>query len=124
MLLYRLETQEGEGVYSSDAFGQVTGSSLANNRHPMPYEDYKLQESISKKKTRGYKEDDFYFAFRSKSQCKRWVYKKEWRDGLTKLGVTLNVYEVPINHAMLGNNQCTFNRSKAKLVNKIYLTEI
>ena len=123
MRVYRAETKGGEGMYYSGKFGQAVGTTSACIRHPMPEDDWRLQASLHKKMPQiDYKEDRFKFGFQSKSQFKRWVYKKKWRAKLGELGVTLNVYDVDTKFCMLGNNQCTFWKGKAKLVEKINLS--
>lgn len=111
---------ESENLKSS--FALASGQEpFCTDRWPSPYADIKFIEDTTKK--RGLDELDNIryschdkFGFSSVSQMKRWVYKKKWRKALSQFGMDLCVYEVPLEHVIIGTSQCTFDSRYAELV--------
>ena len=85
-LVYRIETLDGEGLYS-------TGDNEVNDilefdsvRHPLPHEDNKLKHHVKFNR-------NWYFGFETIDLLKKWTISNECRDKLEACGLQISVYE-------------------------------
>lgn len=63
-----------------------------------------------------YREFDYRFGFVDFRQMRRWIHELQWLEALDEVGMLLNVYEVESRYTIIGNTQCTFDKTKAILV--------
>lgn len=132
MRVFRLEDDEGNGVYRGIIANAMTSYwrkyctvSEASNTHPMPHMDkifnvdenrkYEFLNSIAWPNDRY--EVHQRFGFESVESYKNWVYEKLWRDNLTRGSeVHLCEYEVEEKYAIIGEKQLSFDKRFASLV--------
>lgn len=107
MLIYRLETANGLGIYDEGLFWR-SGLSTIHDRHPDPYSDVPGWEKIAEHNWTG----DWFFGFNSLWQLRRWFRKFE-RDALSKLGAIVCVYACEDKDVICGGKQVVFVREKA-----------
>lgn len=151
MLVFRMETEAGVGMYYHDASTNIINNgSSKRERWPMPYDDerfklnkkYHLSEDYDNDMFSGsptlmyehcedlrncglfnfYKEELYRFGFHSYELLDKWICEFEWRQQLVEAKVYLNVYEVDKQFAILGYTQCTFRLDKAKLLHSFIAT--
>jgi hypothetical protein len=125
MLIYRIEDEDGGGVYRGDNSDMNPMGGSVSDRHPLPADDSLLQESLRFRMRRdlakeyqwkhwtSFLEDDFIFGFSSIDQMRNWVYQDVWLRKLDKGGFFLSEFNVPKHHVCVGNTQAVFRRSKA-----------
>lgn len=118
--IYRVENVDGKGMYCGTEAGvQMNGDS---SRHPLPREDAKIgcewRERLSGEI------DEQIFGFASLEQLRFWIYKTKWRKSLKSEGFRVSVYEVPVEHALVGDTQAIFVRPEATLVDHLDITEV
>ena len=113
VIVYRLETVDGIGVYNTEALNCVH---LDRQRHPLPQDDSLLMHNIGDRRIRGY-----HFGFSSIEQLRHWLYNDKWIRDVSKHGIFLSVYEAA--EVYIGNSQMCFNRSTAYLKSQNNLIE-
>lgn len=103
------------GLYESS-----TSSEMYGELHPSPWLDQSLKVFL--------KADildfgsSYIFAFPDLDRLREWVYKREWREDLNRLGYVLSVYECEDGYH--GDTQSIFNWEKAQLKHRINLLEV
>jgi hypothetical protein len=131
--IYRIETQSGEGMYTSGIVRdlnlplyQITApDSFGPGRHPLPFYDTKLVAE-------GRKLDLFYgrydmirsewvkFGFGSINQLRNWIYNDDWLIKLHAAGLRLCIYEGAV---AVGNTQAIIDvRTMVKIEELSLLT--
>jgi hypothetical protein len=114
MLIYRLETRFGVGIYQSGAtaFGSITYGG-SRKRHPSPLEDTLFFETLERvaidsKRTTGNLLEDYVFGFDSPSQLLHWFHNLDDLQQFEERGfIQVSVYEV--EQIIRGNSQCAFD---------------
>ena len=141
MLIYRIETEAGEGVYSRGFGFKCTAAALADNSidliHPAPCEDPLLKHWWNGTKLSRNKRYDWNLnghrpwrcAFLNIEQMVTWFP----RDGLCLMSnlnrrygkdeVAITVYEVPHHKVKKGEAQVMFHSEHATLVERIELDD-
>lgn len=151
MLIFRMETAEGVGMYHNDDSTNIINDGSSNReRWPMPYDDerfklnkkHHLKEDYDNAMLYGsatlswencedlrncglfnfYDEELYRFGFQSFEQLDKWISEFEWKHKLVQANVYLNVYDVPRDFAILGYTQCTFRLDKATLLHSFIAT--
>lgn len=122
MKIYRIENENHQGMYSG---GSSAGDLLQDteSKHPLPYNDDALMSSLEKDLViydQDY--DGLQFAFRSKSQLKRWVYSNKIKQSLKDEGYQVAVLEVPV--AAVGDTQVIFDYDTATEIERLDITTI
>lgn len=108
MIVYRLETVSGNGIFSAGEvwFREAKGGDPY--RHPCPDD-----EGIGDNYGCGSR---YRCGFASKYQLRRW-FNKAQREEIAKRGrIVLNVYEVPEKYVEVGKFQCVFDPTKGKII--------
>lgn len=150
MLVFRMETASGVGMYYHDASTNIINNGTSDRKKwPMPHDDERYvmnkshhiktvypdtplldaldtysQESdlINSGMFELYNEELYRFGFNNYAQLERWVSDFEWRKALVAANIYLNVYEVDERFAILGYTQCTFRFDKATLLHSFIAT--
>lgn len=115
--VYRLETEDGLGVYNSGTVMRVQnelGLDLYFNKsvHPNPYNDPGLSYAWERMP----EHDDWFFGFTDPEQMQQWFYSAEIRNALARRGVVMRKYEVDDKYFMASEHQAIFIRDKATVV--------
>ena len=115
MIIYRLETEDGLGVYRGDTWEESAWCRATNDvydsLHLNPEEDDFDLSLISLLTTRfGWQSVDLYL---------QWVNRVEWRKAFDELNVSVCVYEVEDYNVITRSCQCVFNINNATLVKKV-----
>lgn len=138
MLVYRIETDEGKGVYSAGYGHKYTAAALSDNGrdlwHPSPDEEPAIKDfwegtKLSRNKRIAWQNKGrwaWYCAFESMDQLLEWFPKEGlyqmWnammRHGRTGQIVT---YKIPANQVKRGDRQVIFLLEKAEKVSSIAL---
>lgn len=134
MLIYRIESDEGKGIYSAGFGHRFTRAGLANNTkdliHPSPEEEEELRSFwLGLKLSRNKRIDwelkgrrDWYCGFESMEQLLDWFpregLQQMWRT-MMKHGRTARIitYKIPANQVKRGTRQAVFRKDKAEVVN-------
>lgn len=121
--IYRIEDKGGYGLYCS-LNDKVKLTSLAEPRHPMPWNDEGLKPHVVghspwvgiawKKPANKW---DLRYGFATLDQLRFWIYKQAWRDRLDEVGALINVYEAP--DCLIGQTQAVFNLKTASKTGNI-----
>ncbi len=110
MLIYRVEDDDGLGMYADD---MLNNAARVSDRHPMPASDGRLMDA-------GWLEfqsehsSDVRFGFGSLEQLRFWLYRQSWRNHLTDEGYRVHVYDVPDGFGLIGDTQAVFALANAK----------
>lgn len=125
MLVYRVETENGEGAFRSGLVGQARSQVCRQNeygdyeldpaRHPGP-DDYREGDSFRDAyMALGDGRNAFYFGFSSMAQLLRWFDSEALRVEMNQLGLAISVYWVPtLSERIEGTYQTVFKRGKKK----------
>jgi hypothetical protein len=118
MRVYRVENDEGLGVYQStvafrlDRFGHPMGQKLSDHIYGMPTPNVDFS---SEDYSRIYFNSNYRYACESMEQLKRWfppillkIFKRQ--------GFKIVAYEVDKEHVVLGRNQLVFHLSHARRI--------
>lgn len=96
---YRLENELGDGVYQMglrEIFARhVATGTVANDRHPMPWDDSKLVDNAWKQGDI-VRDSKWRFGFSSIAQLRSWFYDDKLLLDLSAVGVCLSLYDVPL----------------------------
>lgn len=115
MLIYRLETEDGLGVYRGNTWEESAWYKATNDASHslqlLPDEDNISGIWLSLSTTR--------FGWHSVELYLQWVSKIEWRKAFEDIGVKLCVYEVEARKVVMGSCQCVFNINDATLTKKV-----
>lgn len=125
MEVWRLETDEGIGIYQSvigfdgrrqpSLWSRSTNNSCDPDWHPIPHSSQHLMSQFDDKAhLRNFIE--YSFGFSGKRQFLQWVFDPKWRHALVKNGVLLNIYNVDKRLCLVDNHQVMFIKDKAKLI--------
>ena len=122
--LFRIETKQGRGMYR-DANGRGTFYSIAEKLgynldnydsdeiHPSPFWEPNLNFRDV------YEDDEEYdwrFGFGNVEQLLKWTLNSDMRDGLTKAGFVVNIYECEDKDIRVGNTQAIFIKKNVRFV--------
>lgn len=106
--VYRLETDEGLGVYAATAMAYA-----ARSVSPSPREDVRLAPVWN---AMSFEDRDFwFFGFEDVASLQRWFYSARDRHALYKRGIRCSVYIVPEDSVHLGTAQVIFRKAHAVL---------
>jgi hypothetical protein len=125
--VYRIEYEpDGEGCYQrfneekDRGFGAITGSTIADERHPHPSSDSLLQKNLQEagfQPATGFlglfgmiSYEPYRFGFASIEQLRAWMFKDSWLTSLADQNYILAVCKVPAYQVLVGNTQCVFIR--------------
>ena len=106
--VYRLETDEGRGVYAATAMAYV-----AKSVSPTPDADVRLApvwnaiDYVDR--------NNWFFGFEDVASLQRWFYSARDRNALHQQGIRCSVYLVPEDSVHLGTAQVLFRRARAVL---------
>lgn len=114
MIVWRLETEEGTGIYDATLFADYSlhdaTKAVGYDRHPNPV-DEGLREGIDL---------DYSCGFSTLRQAAEWFQASEamawaliWAEA--RRGVLLTKYSVPVRYVMRGKYQVMFSREDARL---------
>lgn len=110
MIVYRLETEQGKGVFSSGCAGSCGGPSPY--RHPGPREDGNIPIR------------DLHCGFKSVRQLAFW-FNKDQRKRIAERGLCkVSLYEIDESLVNFGKFQVTFPKNKATLTKRVCPTSI
>lgn len=106
--VYRLETEDGRGVYAA-----TWEAYKARSRSPTPDADVRLAPiwdalSLSDR-------DFWFFGFEDVASLQRWFYEMKDRQTIQAQGIMCNVYLVPEDSVHLGTAQVIFRKARAVL---------
>jgi hypothetical protein len=120
-IVYRLENQEGIGVYrirGNDSIQEILDKYESHSEnHKMPMDDDLLATNFRKlgiKDIWGW--EKYCFAFSNKAQLRNWFYNDNDIEKLYSLGIGIAVYKV--NTLLLGYTQCAFPIEEKVLTNR------
>lgn len=116
MLVYRVQTADGEGLYSASQYANDKLSDL-NGRHPLPYNDSKLMAALGDEVCAGK-----LFAFASLEQLKFWIHSDEDREAIHYEGCS--IYAIETDEVWVGDTQCVFNKRSGNVVGVISLLDL
>lgn len=131
MIILRLETQQGEGIYGvgygffasrAALHEQLTGEAVTAPWHPSPGDDILLS------KWWGSEQRGYICGFASVHQMLDWFPREGFqymieKEAKHKKGVVVNQYEVDGRQAKVGAYQAMFRREDAKLVGTFSLED-
>lgn len=116
MLIWRIENENGGGMYRGGCEGFATVAAgvggWVTDRHPNPLWD----EALGFDDIDPDERDRYKFGFATLGQMRQWVYKAAWRRGLDEIGFSLNCYRVPDEYGRRSNFQAIFHEGHAVLV--------
>lgn len=116
MLIWRIENENGGGMYRSghNDFGTIAAEvgDWASDRHPSPIWD----DALGWGDICPYERDLWKFGFASLSQMRQWVYKAKWRRSLDEIGFSLVCYRVPDEYGRRSNFQAIFRHDLGVIV--------
>jgi hypothetical protein len=104
MLFYRIENKSRIGCYQAAESNTILMSS--SSRHPLPYEDSLLKNTMGEKVMTAKHSGEYRFGFCSVDQLLTWFYNEKWLTALHDEGFELSVYEIPACKYFMGNSQC------------------
>jgi len=111
MLVYRIESQEGYGMYRC---GLSCSRVMQYKRHPTPIEDAELSEWWK----RNYPISEKYiFGYSTLEQLKSWIYAEKWRVEIKSSGLVCSVYET--DDYIIGAAQAIFRKETAKKIGEV-----
>lgn len=124
MLVYRIEDQEGGGLYRGDNSGS-NPLRYDEDRHPVPQNDSLLTYNGQEKMLRDdvpefytfsgwFENEGFIFGFANTDQLRSWIYNDEWLVKMERRGFRLAVFDIENEHVIVGNTQAIFKRDRAK----------
>lgn len=134
-LFYRIENEQGHGMYRSDTYLNCTSNMQGMERHPSPYDDMGLAKNCKRRKympgatwCKWWRIDPtlFNYGFGNLDQLKNWVYKKEWRTELQKKGFKVSVYKCKKAAFAAGDTQavCVIEEIKPGIPNRVLVDTI
>jgi len=136
MLIFRIEDQDGGGIYRGDKSHLNPISSFSSTRHPMPVDDSKLVEGVNRIRNDGrvnswisdvIESEGYIFGFGNTEQLRNWTYKDSWLWQLNENGFRLAVFEFDDyqdgRDFILGHTQAIFFREKARQVSYFNIAE-
>lgn len=115
MLVYRIETYGGQGVYMSPHYDTLECNS--SDRHPAPSEDGLPEEFHW----------SYQFGFKSLTQLAAWfdaTARELWSNHMMKNDIEqddklyVSVYDVPADKVMFGGRQMIFVKKAATLISR------
>lgn len=138
MLVYRIETEDGQGIYGAGYGFRYTAAALADNEgecwHPSPDEEPALRDfwegkKLSRKAAREWPEKgrrEWFCGFESMEQLLEWFPKEGlymmWNKMLRNAHRGhIVTYKVPGNQVKAGDKQVIFKMAKAEKVGSIPL---
>jgi len=124
--IYRVEDDEGEGMYYGKS--HLTFDLDNEEIHPLPENDSSISKYYWTKIMMGNFKHTQKFGFVSLDQLKMWIHSHEIRKRLDEANLLINVYvpKGPIDSSMyvLGDTQAIFTHSLFTQVNSLQLTKI
>lgn len=118
-ILYRIENQEGLGVYSAmveyqkTAWDVVVGTEIDPKMQPLPYGNKLLSFDMNENKK--------FFAFSSIEQLRNWFYNNYWLIKFEDLGFKLVLYETERKDCKLDPYQAVFEKEKSVKIKEFSL---
>lgn len=119
--VYRLEMENGRGVYQSSvngsrpAFNGIYTDYATGSNHPPPWRDRGMSRFWDSLEITG-QSLRWFFGFTSLEQLQAWFYRADDRTRMADNGVVMRVYEVPEKSFVAGQYQAIFRKEDAKLV--------
>ncbi len=113
--ILRFEHPDSLGMYGvqdgkeMSAAYEVFGVDAPNHRAPA--DDKKLCKAAAKAEANL---SDYFYAFSSIAQARRWCYRNDWLVGLHERGVVLSEYVCEISETLVGNFQVCFKSSDSR----------
>jgi hypothetical protein len=121
MLIYRIETESGGGMYQG-SYGALCPLTFDSARHPIPENDSLLMDNMSCVIEReglppatsawSFIYGRYRFGFASVDQLRAWVYQDDWLVKLHLYGLRLAVYDVDDEDCVVGYTQAIFRNSE------------
>lgn len=122
ILLYRIENEEGQGVYTTfeekgnkSIWFKVSKLNVDNNMQPPPYNSI-LNYNENKR--------ELFFAFSSLEQLRNWFYDDYWLLQFEELGFKLVVYKTQLKYCKRDVHQAVFEKERASKLAKISLNTL
>ena len=124
--VFRIQHKDtGKGMYrhTGRCLASICSSSydVEYDRHPTPWEDSKLTDSILEKYDSVgsviYNESPYLYGFISVDQLRSWLYRDEWLLGLHNEGYILIVVET--DDVYTGNSQAVFTAPNGYVTHSI-----
>ncbi len=122
MLVYRIETEDGDGPYGGAEPKWGLNKPYCGDRHPTPEDDSKLRDAWIKIVRDGFS-SDWRFGFTSVDQMRAWFYEDDWLVAMHDIGLGLVVYGCSTDEVRLGHTQAVFERGRCDVVERHALTE-
>lgn len=115
MFVYRIEDEEGVGMYWSKKITAYTDDDypvpIDEGKHPPPYRDSLINTQWSLMTLLEQKE--YIFGFSSLGQLRNWIYNNDWLMNLHAKGFVISVFEIDEEDVIKGYTQALFIRSKS-----------
>lgn len=121
MLIYRIETESGGGMYQGN-YGAMCPLTFDSARHPIPENDSLLMDNMFYVIERENWPHDtsahsfiygrYRFGFASVDQLRAWVYQDDWLVKLHRYGLRLAVYDVADEDCVVGYTQAIFRNAE------------
>ena len=143
MLVYRIENDEGDGMYCCADIDLSFTEVMANYPDPDPdrrimqsefYELYGIEYGdvhiLPEADFPGFWEKngtqfwDYYFGFPSTDALKLWIYREEWRKALHDNGFFIAVYDDVHEKVSESGRQVIFKKHQSQFLRKFSLLEI
>lgn len=105
MIIYRVESKRGTGMYVNSSCWSVKEAMQEYERHPDPTQDAGLRD-VWRDLYYGHESTLFSFGFATIAQLKSWIYRDDWRQILHDHGFAVYAYNAKTYH--LGDTQAIF----------------
>jgi hypothetical protein len=119
MIIYRVETESGNGPYAGAEIGYSCGSV---HHAPSPYGDCELRPDWSHLQRHG-EDDKFYFGFSTPQLLLDWFHSADFHTEAENAGYRVSVIEV-LGRVFHGTYQSIFERSKSVVTKRLTFNEI
>lgn len=119
MLIYRVEQENGRGMYVDNKDDTYSSEMTEAMRHPIPSEDAALRDAWNALSLSQFK---YCFGFSSLEQLKSWIYRSDWRAAINADGFKVAAYET--TDFLVGDTQAVFRKATARLQFSISILEI
>jgi len=126
--LYRVETWDQQGMYSS---AYASFHMPACCKHPAPQDDMELVKSCGLSTlnncnpvAEGMPFEGWRFAFYDLDQLNTWLHCEEVKMRLAQDNMYVFIYKVPIDYVRVGSTQCIFKPAYAHRHNFLNLVEV
>ncbi len=115
-LCYRIEYENGEGIYRRSCGIMPNDQEGGPLNHPNPDEDHLLKDVWLDLRYKTNQAFCYYFGFSSIEQLRRWFFDQTYLQTIHDRGVRIAIYQTDDYH--FGDTQMIFRKSAATLIGK------